>query len=739
MSTDEIKAIESSVLNLQNQFGDLTAKLNTFATTQQTTADRTAARLDALEKAVQESHDKTQEQLRVGEEMIQSRLATVGDFNGRVEEAIARLTQGIDKAQEAASSRTAAGEQRIIAGEQRLAQTEQKVADALGGITAGIEALRGEISAAQQAAQAASATATAAAAMATTSRATPSQGAAVPGQPATTGPNWPGTDPWEARPASDPWAGPRAAAAPWTGALGRDLLREKDFSSIDKFDGTMSRFADWSDRMAAKMRRAHPRLDAALTWAEAQTEPITAEVERAASDQEFNVEGASAAMFDILLAKTTGALYDKRKNVGDGRGFELWRVMKRDYGMDSTDAQYAKMQMFMQPARCSSIAELGAALDKWEALGTQIGKPIDEDFKLIALKELVPKSVHDLMSTQVQLRRYPEAIAYVRRQVTEQYRANQVAQVQKQGRQGPTPMDVGSVRTDPLKQLLAAIERVSGAAGAESGNFPDESTEWDAVENPLDKIIAAIKGHGKGKKGAQQPRSDTRTCFRCGKTGHIMANCPGTAAGDERPGGQGKGKGKGKYNWGKGLASLNEEQPEPGQADGGITLSCLTRESDESGGAPDGGHPVLNTVANKPESESWGEYVKVEVAIDSGAAECVCGPGHFPGASTEEGKSLKAGVQYICADGGRIPNLGEQNIQSMTTEGTRFDAIFQVTQVDRPLLSVSKLTKAGHLVKFEGNGGYIVNGVTGNLTWFRLQNDIYILDLWVRKSGGSRQ
>ena len=123
----------------------------------------------------------------------------------------------------------------------------------------------------------------------------------------------------------------------------------------------MSKFADWSDRVAAKMRRAHPRLDAALAWVEAQTEPITAEIERAASDAEFNAEGASAAVFDILLAKTTSALYDKRKNVGDGRGFELWRVMKRDYGIDSTDAQYAKMQMFTRPVRCASTAELGAA------------------------------------------------------------------------------------------------------------------------------------------------------------------------------------------------------------------------------------------------------------------------------------------------------------------------------------------------------------------------------------------
>jgi len=127
------------------------------------------------------------------------------------------------------------------------------------------------------------------------------------------------------------------------------------------------------------------------------------------------------------------------------------------------------------------------------------------------------------------------------------------------------------------------------------------------------------------------------------------------------------------------------------------------------------------------------------MAIDSGAAGCVCGLDHFPGASVKEGRAPTTGVQYVCADGGRIPNLGEQSTQSMTAEGIRFDVVFQVAQVDRPLLLVSRLTKAGRMVKFEGNGGYIVNGVAGGLMRFRKQSDIYILDLWARRPGGSQQ
>eukprot|EP00972_Heterocapsa_arctica_P051139 7518245-Heterocapsa_arctica.AAC.1 len=34
-------------------------------------------------------------------------------------------------------------------------------------------------------------------------------------------------------------------------------VRSKDFAHIEKFDGTLDKVPDWSDRMSAKFRRAH--------------------------------------------------------------------------------------------------------------------------------------------------------------------------------------------------------------------------------------------------------------------------------------------------------------------------------------------------------------------------------------------------------------------------------------------------------------------------------------------------
>ena len=136
-------------------------------------------------------------------------------------------------------------------------------------------------------------------------------------------------------------------------APGLGGLKEKDLSSIDKFDGTMVRYADWADRMLAKLRRQCPGIADVLKWAEEQTEQITQDIEKSHAEFGIDLVDASGVLADLLMAKTTPALYDKRKNAGDGRGLEFWRVLKRDFGMASADAQLAKLQLYMRPVKAT--------------------------------------------------------------------------------------------------------------------------------------------------------------------------------------------------------------------------------------------------------------------------------------------------------------------------------------------------------------------------------------------------
>ena len=232
--------------------------------------------------------------------------------------------------------------------------------------------------------------------------------------------------------------------------------------------------------------------------------------------------------------------------------------------MESSDAQLAKMQMYINPARCPGVAALGEALDRWGALGRELSKPLDDDFKLIALRGLVPKHMAELMTTQASLRAYPEALMYVRRQVAEHRHHTQVQEVQRQSRAPHGgPMD--------LSPLYAAIAALTGG-GHYHGDHAAEEDEQAAEDPPLiETLIAALKGKGKGKS-----QKETRECYNCGKTGHLARDC----LHPPRDKGQGKGAAKGEHK-GKGAGKTRgvhalEGLAAPGEA---ISLRCLLVES----------------------------------------------------------------------------------------------------------------------------------------------------------------
>eukprot|EP00969_Alexandrium_andersonii_P338974 14982392-Alexandrium_andersonii.AAC.1 len=111
----------------------------------------------------------------------------------------------------------------------------------------------------------------------------------------------------------------------------------------------------------------------------------------------------------------------------------------------------------------------------------------------------------------------------------------------------------------------------------------------------------------------------------------------------------------------------------------------------------------------KPEYDG---YVKVQLAIDSGAAASVMPEALLNGHEVVVGEAAQQGTHYLAADGGRIPNLGEAELGFVTKEKHRCRIKFQVAAVKRPLLAVSTLTKAGNEVHFTTDGGTITNKAT---------------------------
>ena len=69
-------------------------------------------------------------------------------------------------------------------------------------------------------------------------------------------------------------------------------------------------------------------------------------------------------------------------------------------------------------------------------------------------------------------------------------------------------------------------------------------------------------------------------------------------------------------------------------------------------------------------------------------------------------------------------------------EGTERNMTAQVCDVNKALLSVKRVVKAGNRVVFDEDGSYIEDKQTGEKMWMEENNGMYILKLWVRAKSG---
>ena len=129
----------------------------------------------------------------------------------------------------------------------------------------------------------------------------------------------------------------------------------------------------------------------------------------------------------------------------------------------------------------------------------------------------------------------------------------------------------------------------------------------------------------------------------------------------------------------------------------------------------------------------------LDLTIDSGAAEHVIGPRTLPQVPVQASEGSKKGVCYVTANGMKMANQGEQVVSATTGSGQSCRFKLQVTNVHRPLMSVSRICDTGHRVVFEAKGGYIQSVTTGEKVQFRRDNNVYRLGVSVAGVGFPRQ
>ena len=78
-----------------------------------------------------------------------------------------------------------------------------------------------------------------------------------------------------------------------------------------------------------------------------------------------------------------------------------------------------------------------------------------------------------------------------------------------------------------------------------------------------------------------------------------------------------------------------------------------------------------------------------------------------------------------------MPNRGEKDVKVTTEEGHRCVLKMQVTDVQKPLMSVARICDAGHKVTFTEAGGIIEHEATGQRTKFQRVDNVYRLKVGV--------
>ena len=138
------------------------------------------------------------------------------------------------------------------------------------------------------------------------------------------------------------------------------------------------------------------------------------------------------------------------------------------------------------------------------------------------------------------------------------------------------------------------------------------------------------------------------------------------------------------------------------------------------------------------EGNGWqGEWVEIDMTVDSGASDSVGSEELAPGIEIRETEASRRKLEYKVANGGTIRNKGEKDIPMITEEGQNASMTFQITDVNKVLASVRRICEAGNTVVFDEEGSYILNKKSGKKTWMRKERGVYGIRVKVPTGGGS--
>ena len=130
---------------------------------------------------------------------------------------------------------------------------------------------------------------------------------------------------------------------------------------------------------------------------------------------------------------------------------------------------------------------------------------------------------------------------------------------------------------------------------------------------------------------------------------------------------------------------------------------------------------------NEVKAREVNENLEGKITIDSRAADSV-----LPRDNLEDMSPLlpkKANIKFTAANGQTISNYGRRNVVFRAKGRAGINCMtFHVTDVTKPLASVSKIVEKGSSVHFTPGGSYIKRP-SGEKIDLKLENGVYVMDV----------
>ena len=556
----------------------------------------------------------------------------------------------------------------------------------------------------------------------------------------------------------------------------KEVLDDKTFHHMSKFDGSLADWDEWKHKLIMACGK-DPELARCIqdTMAKA---GLTHDLQAIRVDQE-RLDKYSMPLYRIIsmiTEKEANLVVRNAKDRAGYCGFAALCLLSQRFNPKTPGRVLQHLTDVLSPKPVKDVRHLQRAVEEWEAKRARLKAEFDEEFSdnisIAILTSMLPRDLQDIVFQQGQI---GEELKYRTIRDKMMSIANDRSLMTS-----PTPMDIGCLGEPMLCEEASQEEGEWREVDAVTNKTCYACGGWGHLARECPTQAAKGKGKpgskGGGKfggkalgKGAQVPNGKGTApgkgwmskgegkgyqgvCFRCNVVGHKAHECTAQTP----------------THWSQQVSEVAVAPPMDTTAVscvGGLwSISAVCQEEDPTEGwhlvrgrrgkqcraeampkvvQPTGKDPKINygqfetlmlcTVGEEDEKVSGGNFevcgLATEITVDSAAEESVCPlrwADHFGLNPVQKGRELK----LVNASGGRINHSGSRQVVVHPDSGGRtLEMGFQVTDVKKPLLAVSRLCDKGNVVQFgpESHHNFVMNVTTGEKLHMKRRGNSWVL------------